>query len=108
MAEDVKADDVLDQLRASFAHQIRHSLRDLPAHQTLQVADALCAIQMETLAGLRVLYRAAPKIDGEAIAEDWRCGLPLQDICQRHRVAQRTAYKYHPSKPTPRRRVPLI
>lgn len=103
MAEDVKADEVIEQLRDSFARQIATTIRDLPAHQALQVADALCTIQLETLAGMRVLYKAAPKVDGEAITEAWRRGIPVDEIRRVFKVSKATAYKYHPNANSPRR-----
>lgn len=98
MADDAKADEYLDQLRDSFAERIRDVVRDLPAHQALQLADSLCAVQLNVLAGLRVTYRAAPKVDGDAIAEDWARGLTVAEITRKHGVTKPTAYKYHPSR----------
>jgi hypothetical protein len=98
MADDAKADDHLDQLRDQFALQIRTAVRDLPPHLALQLADSLCAVQLNLLAGLRVTYKAAPKIDGEAIAEDWARGLSIGEITRKHGVTRPTAYKYHPNK----------
>ena len=98
MADDAKADDLVDQLRDSFATSIRKTVTDLPAHQALQLADSLCRVQLDVLAGLRVSYKAAPKVDGDAIAEDWMRGLSLREITQKHRITKPTAYKYHPNK----------
>lgn len=98
MADDAKADEMLDQLRDSFARQIRQVAIDLPPHQALQLADALCAVQLEVLAGLRVLYRAPPKVDGESITEAWRRGRSLSEITREFKVSKVTAYKYHPDK----------
>lgn len=98
MADDAKADEYLDQLRDGFAGQIRSAIRDLPAHQALQLADSLCTIQLNVLAGMRVTYKAAPKVDGDAIAEDWARGLSVAEITRKHGVTKPTAYKYHPNK----------
>jgi len=98
MADDAKADEYLDQLRDSFAERIRDVVRDLPAHQALQLADSLCAVQLNLLAGLRVTYRARPAMDTEQITEDWRRGLGLSEIMQKHQISRTTAYKYHPSR----------
>lgn len=104
MAEDVKAAELLDQLRTQFAEQIRDTVRDLPAHQALQLSDALCQIQLSLLAGLRVHYPAPKKVDGDAVAEDWRRGVPLAEIMRIHKISRTTAYKHHPSPPKRRRR----
>lgn len=98
MAEDARADDFTDQLRESFADRIRCVVRDLPAHQALQLADALCAVQLDVLAGLRVAYKAKRQIDGEAVAEDWRRGMSLAEITAKHRISRSAAYKHHPNK----------
>lgn len=98
MADDAKATEYLDQLRDGFAQRIRDTCRDLPAHQALQLADSLCAVQLELLAGLRVTYKAAPKVDGDAIAEDWARGLSVAEITRKHNVTKPTAYKYHPNR----------
>lgn len=103
MADDAKADEMLDQLRDSFARQIRQAVVDLPPHQALQLADALCTVQLDVLAGLRVHYRAKPVVDGEAITEDWRRGKSLAEITRTHRISRATAYNYHPNKAIQRR-----
>lgn len=95
MADDAKAEEMIDRLRDTFAQRIRDSVADLPPQQALQLADALCYVQLEVLAGMRVHYRARA-IDGEAIAEDWRRGLTLQEITRKHAVSRSAAYKYHP------------
>lgn len=97
---DVKAEEMVDQLRDQFADQIRSLSREIPAHQALQMADALCTVQLATMAGLRVTYRAEPKVDGDAIAEDWLRGMKIGEIVKKHKVSRPTAYKYHPSKDT--------
>lgn len=102
MADDAKAEEFLDQLRDSFARNIRTAVADLPPHQALQLADALCAVQLDVLAGLRVSYKARPHVDGEAIAEDWRRGRVLAEIMRDHSCSKVTAYKYHPNR-QPRR-----
>ncbi len=98
MAEDIKADELTNALRDSFAASIRLALTDLPAHQALQLADTLCCVQLEVLAGLRVRYKATPAVDGKAIKEDWRKGLSIGEITAKHQVSRPTAYKHHPSK----------
>lgn len=95
---DVKAEEMVDQLRDQFADQIRSLSREIPAHQALQMADALCTVQMATLAGLRVSYKAEPKVDGDAIAEDWMQGMSIGEIVKKHKVSRSTAYNYHPTK----------
>jgi hypothetical protein len=98
MAEDAKADEMTDTLRTSFAESIRRGVPDIPAHHALQMADALCAVQADVLAGLRVTYRARPEVDVEAIAEDWRQGRSIGEIVEKHKVSRSMAYKCHPSK----------
>lgn len=98
MAEDAKADEMTDNLRSSFAESIRNGVPGIPAHHALQLADVLCIVQADVLAGLRVTYRAKPEIDGEAITEDWRRGLSIGEIVCRHKVSRPTAYKFHPNK----------
>lgn len=104
MAEDVKADELVDQLRDQFSQRIRGTIADLPAHQALQLADALCRVQLDLLAGLRVSYKAPPKVDGDAIAEDWMRGLSIAEITRKHGISRSTAYSHHPVKPSKRRR----
>lgn len=103
MAEDTKAEELTDDLREAFATSIRQAVAGLPAHQALQLADSLCHIQINLLAGKRVTYKAARVIDGEAIAEDWRRGKTVQEITSAHGCSRRTAYNHHPNK-TRRRR----
>ncbi len=98
MAEDVKAEELVTVLRESFEAKIRGALAWLPAHEALQLADALCAQQMDTLAGRRVTYKAARTVDAETIAEDWRRGLSLAEIIRKHRISRSAAYKHHPNK----------
>lgn len=97
MADDAKADEVVGMLRESFAQQIRDAVRDLPAHQALQLADTLCSVQVDLLAGMRVTYKARRALDGAAITEDWRTGLTLPEIMRKHGVSRAAAYKYHPA-----------
>lgn len=104
MAEDVKGEELTEVLRESFAKSIRIALTGLPAHQALQLADTLCTVQLDLLAGKRVRYKAKPEVDGEAITEDWRRGVPLGEITVKHGVSKPTAYKYHPGKTSMRRR----
>lgn len=98
MADDAKAEEVLDQLRESFATRIRDVARDLPAHQALQLADSLCRVQLDLLAGMRVHYKAKPVVDGLAIAESWARGKSLREVMHDHGCSKVTAYKYHPTK----------
>lgn len=95
---DLTAEEILAPLRASFEQRIRAALTYLPAHEALQLADALCATQLETLAGLRVQYRANRDVDGSAITEDWRRGVSVAEIMRNHECSKTTAYKYHPSR----------
>lgn len=104
MAEDVKADELFEQLRDSFNTRIRKAVADLPAHQALQLADALCHVQLEVLAGMRVRYKARPQVDGNAIAEDWRRGKTIGEIVQKHGVSRAAAYKHHPNRANGRTR----
>lgn len=98
MSDDAKADEMLEQLREAFAQNIRQAVTDLPAHQALQLADALCTVQLDVLAGLRVSYRAREPIDGAAIAEAWAQGRSLREVMDAHKCSKVTAYKYHPTK----------
>jgi len=98
MAEDVKANDLVDGLRNAFLASIRDTLRELPAHQALQLADGLCTVWLERLAGLRVTVSAKPAVDSEAITEDWRRGLTLREVMAKHRCSKATAYRHHPCK----------
>lgn len=93
---DAKADELLDQLRDEFTRQIRQAIAELPGHQALQMADALCRIQLEVMSGLRVSYRKQSGPDGDAISEDWANGLSPAEIQRKHRVSRATAYRYHP------------
>lgn len=98
MSEDVKADEMAVQLYEAYGRTIQQAVVGLPAHQALQLADTLIAVQQDVLAGLRVTYKAKPAVDGEAIAEDWRRGRTLQEIMQAHGVSRSAAYKHHPNK----------
>lgn len=98
MAEDVKAEELVEQLRTSFEARIRTALSWVPAHEALQLADAMCVAQLECLAGLRVTYKAQRAIDAEAITEDWRRGLLIGEIVEKHRCSRSAAYKLHPNK----------
>lgn len=98
MAEDVKGDALTHELRESFAKTIRTAVAGLPAHQALQLADTLCSVQLDVLAGLRVSYKAKPTVDGLAIAEDWALGKPLREVMRDNKCSRVTAYKYHPTK----------
>ncbi|MGV8959215.1 MAG: hypothetical protein ACOH1V_02350 [Stenotrophomonas sp.] len=98
MADDIKADELVDQLRTSYAESIRMVDPGTPAHAALQLADLLVAVQLDVMAGKRVSYRARIEFDGDAIAEEWRRGVPLQEIMRKHKCSRSAAYKYHPSK----------
>lgn len=97
MAEDVKADELVDQLRDSFNQKLRDEIKDLPAHQALQLADALALVQLDVLAGMRVSYKAAPKVDVGAVAADWMRGMSITELCQKHNISKATAYRLHPA-----------
>lgn len=103
MAEDAKAEEFTDALRQAFAANIRTAVAGVPAHIALQLADALCQVQLDTLAGKRVSYKAARVIDGEAITDAWRRGKTIGEIVQEHGCSRRTAYNYHPDKARRRR-----
>lgn len=98
MSDDAKADEMVDQLREAFARNLCTALTGLPAHQALQLADSLCAVQLDVLAGMRVSYKAKPAIDSEAITEDWRRGLTVAEITRKHGISKPTAYKHHPNR----------
>lgn len=98
MADDVKADEYTDELRRRFAHSISRGVAGIPAHHALQLADVLCMVQADVLAGKRVAFKARIECDGEAIAEDWHCGLSPTEIMRKHGISKAAAYKYHPNK----------
>lgn len=98
MADDAKAEDFTTPLRTEFAATICKAVPGIPAHHALQLADTLCAIQADVLAGKRVSYRAKTPVDGEAITEDWRRGMSLPEIRAKHGVSKATAYNYHPNR----------
>lgn len=98
MADDIKADELIEPLRDSYAQSIRTMEPGIPAHAALQLADALLAVQLDVLAGKRVSYKAKPPIDGEAIAESWRLGMPVEEVMRKHGCSRPTAYRWHPSK----------
>ena len=98
MSDDVKADEVATQLYEAFGKTIQQAVAGLPAHQALQLADTLCAVQQDVLAGLRVTYRAREPIDGAAIGEAWARGASLREIMRDFGCSKVTAYKYHPAK----------
>lgn len=102
MSGDTKGDEIVAQLRDAYADSIRSAVADLPAHQALQLADTLCSVQLEVLAGLRVTYKVRPSWDGDAIKEDWRRGLTLAEIMKKHECSRTAAYKYHPGSPSRR------
>ena len=98
MADDIKADELVEQLRDTYALSIRTAEPGIPAGAAMQLADLLVAVQLDVMAGKRVTYRGRQSVDGEAIAEDWRCGQPLQEIMRKHGCSRSVAYKYHPSR----------
>jgi hypothetical protein len=98
MSDDVKADEVAAQLYEAFGKTIQQAVAGLPAHQALQLADTLCAVQQDVLAGLRVSYRSLDPIDGAAVAEAWARGASLREIMRDFRCSKASAYKFHPSK----------
>lgn len=98
MADDAKAEEMLGQLRDAFSARIRDTVRDLPPHQALQLADALCSVQIDLLAGMRVQYRAKPEFDAEAVIESWRRGKTVAEIMKAHGISRATAYRLHPTK----------
>lgn len=98
MANDAKAEEILDQVRDAFALSIRQALAEVPAHRALQVADHLCRVQCAVLAGLRVSYRKSAEVDGAAIADSWARGLSLGEVTERHGCSRATAYRFHPNK----------
>lgn len=98
MADDAKAEEFTSPLRAEFAATICKAVPGIPAHHALQLADTLCAIQADVLAGKRVTFRARPTVDGEAITEDWRKGLSLPEIRAKHGISKTTAYQHHPNR----------
>lgn len=104
MRDDAKADELIDPLREAFAKNLREAFADLPAHQALQMADALCGVQMEVLAGLRVTYRSPAPVDSAGIAEAWRKGASLAEVMRTFAVSRTTAYKHHPNRDAGRRR----
>lgn len=93
MALDAKADEMIDEIRDAFAGAIRQAVAGLPACQALQLADHLCGVQLEVLAGLRVSYRAAPKLDAEALSEDWARGLGVTEIVRKYGCSRATVYR---------------
>lgn len=97
--DDVRAEEVVEALRARFATALCEALGDLPPAQAMQMADGLCTIWMESLAGLRVTHRAEPTscVDGAAIARAWHDGLQVTEIMRRHGCSRATAYRYHPT-----------
>jgi len=98
MAEDIKADDLLDQLRDSYVASIRAAEPGIPAHSALQIADMLVRVQLDVFAGKRVRYRSKAEFNGAAVAEDWARGLPVQEIMRKHGCSRSAAYKHHPSR----------
>jgi len=96
--EDVKAEDLVQQLRAQFAASIREAIAGVPAAQALQVADGLCTVWIEALAGLRVTHKALPVVDGAAITAAWRNERPLAEIMQCFGCSRATAYRHHPTR----------
>lgn len=104
MADDAKAEEMIGPLRDNFARQIRTAMAELPPHIALQLADSLCAVQLDVLAGMRVTYRSKPVLDADAIIEDWRRGASLGEIMGKYKISRTTAYKFHPNKAVLKRR----
>lgn len=98
MTEEANADELVDPMRDAFAQNIRDTVRELPAHQALQLADNLCLIWLDQLSGMRVTYRLKPMPNGHAIAEDWAKGVHISEIMKKHKCSRATAYRYHPNK----------
>ena len=98
MREDAKAEETIDGLRDAFASQIRKAVAELPAHVALQLADSLCSIQLDVLAGLRVSYRARTPVDVAGIVADWRHGLSISEITAKHGCSRAKAYEHHPNR----------
>lgn len=100
MTERIRVDQVAEQIQAQFIETIRDTVRTLTPAQAIQVADDLFGKLKDTLAGLNVAFPSPPKVDGEAIAEDWRRGLSAADIQSKHGCSRRTAYNHHPNART--------
>lgn len=96
--EDVKAEEMVEQLRERFVETILDAQVGLPAVQALQLADGLCTAWIEALAGLRVTHRATVPVDGAAIRRDWQDGMSLLEIMKAHKCSRSTAYSHHPSR----------
>jgi len=99
MAKDATAEELVESLRAAFCETIRAALVALPAHEALQLADAVCTTWLDRLQGLRVTHRERPKIDAKALAEDWARGLSVTEIAHKHKCSRATAYRLHPNGP---------
>jgi hypothetical protein len=95
---DIKIEEETEALRAEFAKALHFAISGLPSAQAFQAADHLCVILQAHLSGHRVTFPAQPKYDGEAIAEDWRAGMGVEQITEKHGCTRPTAYKYHPQK----------
>ena len=97
MSIDMKADDVVNELRAAFAAGIRDTITGVPAAQALQAADALCELWKVTLAGMRITMPTL-KFDADAVRADWVAGLSVVEIMRRHGCSRSSAYQYHPRR----------
>lgn len=95
---DIKIEEETEALRAEFAKALHFAISGLPSAQAFQAADHLCVILQSHLSGHRVTFPAQPKYDGDAIAEDWRSGLSIDAIMQKHGCSRATAYQHHPTK----------
>jgi hypothetical protein len=105
MSDKVKADDLVPAMREAFVRGIRETLAGTPTAHALQLADRLCTVWREQLAGLLV-DGGSPgrRIDGAAIRADWGDGKTLAEIMARHECSRATAYNHHPSRTTRRER----
>ncbi|TWG93592.1 hypothetical protein L599_001200000520 [Luteimonas sp. J16] len=104
MAKDANADELVDQLRDQFNKQIQDTIRGLPPYQSLQLADSLCRIQLDVLAGTRVLFKAKRKVDREAVIEAWRKGATIETLMRDFNISQSYAYEILPAKSRRKRR----
>lgn len=103
MANYTMIEEMIDQLRAAYAAQISTVMRELPAHMALQLADDLCRVQVETLAGLRIAYRPARKVDEEAVISSWRRGSAIPSLMREFDISRATVYRIiQPARATAR------
>lgn len=100
MSDRVRADDLVEELRQRFVASLRETVASVSPANALEAADALCETWLEATRGLLVAGRPRRRVDGEAIAADWRAGRPLREIRRRHGCSRAAAYKYHPNRTT--------